>query len=168
MPYGYHGKILHVNLTTGALTVEQPDDAWYRLYMGGSNFGLYYILKHMPPGADALGPDNVLTVMLSVVTGVAFSGQSRMTLNAKSPLSGAIGDSQAGGFSTALSSTDAPKHPFTCGFTMARPSCATPPTSGDWVHGRPKRACAQTWPMTRWKWPAAARQASSSSSLPPS
>jgi aldehyde:ferredoxin oxidoreductase len=98
MPYGYHGNILHVNLTTGALTVEQPDDAWYRLYMGGSNFGLYYILKHMPPGADALGPDNVLTVMLSVVTGVAFSGQSRMTLNAKSPLSGAIGDSQAGGF----------------------------------------------------------------------
>ncbi len=98
MPYGYHGKILHVNLTTRALTVEQPDAAWYRLYMGGSNFGLYYLLKHMPPGADALGPDNILTVMLSVVTGVAFSGQSRMTLNAKSPLSGAIGDSQAGGF----------------------------------------------------------------------
>ena len=98
MPYGYHGKVLHVNLTTGALTVEQPDAAWYRLYMGGSNFGLYYILKHMPPGADALGPDNILTIMLSVVTGVAFSGQSRMTLNAKSPLSGAIGDSQAGGF----------------------------------------------------------------------
>lgn len=98
MPYGFHGKILHVDLTTRTLTVEQPDAAWYRLYMGGSNFGLYYILKHMPAGADALGPDNILTFMLSVVTGVAFSGQSRMTLNAKSPLGGAIGDSQAGGF----------------------------------------------------------------------
>ncbi len=98
MPYGYHGKILHVDLTTGTLSVEQPDADWYRLYMGGSNFGLYYILKQMSPGADALGPDNVLTFMLSVVTGVAFSGQSRMTLNAKSPLSGGIGDSQAGGF----------------------------------------------------------------------
>ena len=37
--------------------------------MGGTNFGLYYILKHMPAGADPLGPENVLTLMLSVLTG---------------------------------------------------------------------------------------------------
>ena len=98
MPNGYHGKILVVDLTTGAITVDQHDEAWYRTYMGGTNFGMYYILKHMPPGADPLGPDNVLTLMLSVLTGVPFSGQSRMTANAKSPLTGAIGDSQAGGF----------------------------------------------------------------------
>jgi aldehyde:ferredoxin oxidoreductase len=36
--------------------------------------------------------------MLSVVTGAAISGQSRINVNAKSPMSGAIGDSQAGGF----------------------------------------------------------------------
>lgn len=98
MPYGYHGKILHADLTSGRLWVEEPDTAFYRKYMGGSNFGLYYILNHMPPGADPLGPENVLTFMLSVTTGAAFSGQSRMTVNAKSPLTGAIGDSQAGGF----------------------------------------------------------------------
>jgi aldehyde:ferredoxin oxidoreductase len=98
MPYGYHGKILIVDLTNGRVTVDQPDERWYRTYMGGTNFGLYYILKHMPPGADALGPDNVLTLMLSVLTGAPFSGQSRITANAKSPLTGAIGDSQAGGF----------------------------------------------------------------------
>jgi aldehyde:ferredoxin oxidoreductase len=78
--------------------VEEPPEEFYRFYMGGSNFGLHYILKHMPPGADPLGPENVLTFMLSVVTGVSFSGQSRMTINARSPLSGGIGDSQAGGF----------------------------------------------------------------------
>lgn len=98
MPYGYHGKILLVDLTNERVTVDQPDERWYRTYMGGTNFGLYYILKHMPPGADALGPDNVLTLMLSVLTGAPFSGQSRMTANARSPLTGAIGDSQAGGF----------------------------------------------------------------------
>jgi aldehyde:ferredoxin oxidoreductase len=98
MPHGYHGKILVVNLSTGQLHVDQHDEAWYRTYMGGTNFGMYYILKHMPPGADALGPDNVLTLMLSVLTGAPFSGQSRMTANAKSPLTGAIGDAQAGGF----------------------------------------------------------------------
>jgi aldehyde:ferredoxin oxidoreductase len=98
MPYGYHGKILVVDLSSGRLRVDAHDEAWYRTYMGGSNFGLYYILKHMPVGADPLGPDNVLTLMLSVLTGAPFSGQSRMTANAKSPLTGAIGDSQAGGF----------------------------------------------------------------------
>lgn len=98
MPYGYHGKILVADLTRGQLTVDEPGDDFYRTYMGGTNFGMYYILKHMPAGADPLGPDNVLTLMLSVLTGMPFSGQSRMTANARSPLTGAIGDSQAGGF----------------------------------------------------------------------
>ena len=26
MPYGYHGKILHVDLTTGKLEKEKPED----------------------------------------------------------------------------------------------------------------------------------------------
>ena len=60
--------------------------------------GLYYILKEMPKGADALGPDNVLTLMCGVTTGAAISGQSRINANAKSPISGAIGDSQGGGY----------------------------------------------------------------------
>ena len=64
MPYGYHGKILIVDLTHQQVTVDRPDEQWYRTYMGGTNFGLYYILKHMPAGADALGPDNVLTLSL--------------------------------------------------------------------------------------------------------
>jgi aldehyde:ferredoxin oxidoreductase len=55
-------------------------------------------LNEMPKGADALGPDNVLTLMCGVTTGAAISGQSRINANAKSPISGAIGDSQGGGY----------------------------------------------------------------------
>lgn len=98
MSFGYHRKILHADLTSGELWTEEPPEEFYRQYMGGSNFGLYYLLNHMPAGADPLGPDNVLTLMLSVLTGAPFSGQSRMTANAKSPITGGIGDSQAGGF----------------------------------------------------------------------
>jgi len=98
MPYGYNGKILHVNLTTGELTVEEPQEKFYRRYMGGSALGLYYLLKEMPASADPLGPDNVLVLALSVITGAPISGQSRLTAAAKSPLTGAVGDSQAGGF----------------------------------------------------------------------
>ena len=98
MPYGYTGKILHVDLTHRKLDVEEPPETFYHKYMGGSAMGLYYILRDMPAGVDPLAPENVLTFMLSVTTGAAISGQSRINVNAKSPMSGAIGDSQAGGF----------------------------------------------------------------------
>jgi len=98
MPNGYNGKILHVDLTKGELTVEEPKDAFYRKYLGGSAMGMYYILRDMPKGADPLGPENVLTLMAGVATGAPISGQSRLNANAKSPISGGIGDSQSGGF----------------------------------------------------------------------
>jgi aldehyde:ferredoxin oxidoreductase len=98
MPYGYAGRILHVDLTRSTLEVEEPSEAFYRKYMGGSLMGLYYILQQMPAGIDPLAPENVLTLMVGVTTGAPISGQSRINANAKSPCSGAIGDSQSGGF----------------------------------------------------------------------
>ena len=98
MPFGYTGKILHVDLTSGSLTVEEPPEAFYRKYMGGSAMGLYYILKGMPAGTDALAPEAVLTFFTGVTTGAPISGQSRLNVNARSPVVGAIGDSQSGGF----------------------------------------------------------------------
>jgi aldehyde:ferredoxin oxidoreductase len=98
MGSGYNQKILHVDLTNQSLQVEQPAEDFYRKYMGGSGMGLYYILREMPAGVDPLAPENVLTLMVSVTTGAPISGQSRLNANAKSPISGAIGDSQSGGF----------------------------------------------------------------------
>ena len=98
MPHGYNGKILHIYLDRLETEVETPSEAFYRTYAGGSALGTYYLLKHSPAGVDPLGPENTLTLSLSVLTGTPISGQSRITATAKSPLTGAIGDSQAGGF----------------------------------------------------------------------
>jgi len=98
MPHGYNGKILHVNLTSGQFEVEELGETFYRKYMGGSALAMYYLLKDMPPRVNPLGPENVFVLALSVLTGNPISGQSRMTAAAKSPLTGAIGDSQGGGF----------------------------------------------------------------------
>jgi aldehyde:ferredoxin oxidoreductase len=95
---GYTGKILHVDLTSGVLDVEEPPEEIYRTYMGGSALGLYYLLKNTPAGADPYGPENTLAFMLSGITGAPVAGQSRATVVAKSPISGGVGDSQAGGF----------------------------------------------------------------------
>ncbi|MFZ5858900.1 MAG: aldehyde ferredoxin oxidoreductase family protein [Chloroflexota bacterium] len=98
MPNGYNGKILRVDLTRGTLEIEEPKESFYRKYLGGSAMGMYYILREMPKGADPLGPENVLTLFAGVTTGAPISGQSRLNANAKSPISGGIGDSQSGGF----------------------------------------------------------------------
>jgi aldehyde:ferredoxin oxidoreductase len=98
MLYGYAGKILHVDLTKGKISTEQPTEVFYKTYIGGSAMGTYYLFKNTPAGADPLGPHNTLAFMLSPTTGVSISGQSRMNVTAKSPLSGLIGDSQVGGF----------------------------------------------------------------------
>jgi aldehyde:ferredoxin oxidoreductase len=90
--------VFHVDLTRRA--VEQrtlPEDV-YRKYPGGSALAAYLLLQQIPAGADPLGPDNVLVMAVSPLTGLAISGQSRMTACARSPLTGAIGDSQCGGF----------------------------------------------------------------------
>ena len=98
MVKGYTGRILHVDLTNGKLEVEQPSDKFYRQYMGGSALGMYYALRDIPKGADPLGTENVLVLSLGPITGFAVSGNSRVTATARSPLTNAIGDAQAGGF----------------------------------------------------------------------
>ena len=98
MAFGYHGKILHIDLASGTFILEEPPDDFYRKYMGGSAVGAYYALKYTPPKVDPLSPENTLTLTAGVVTGAPFPGQSRITATAKSPLTGAIGDSQSGGF----------------------------------------------------------------------
>lgn len=95
---GYTGKILHVDLTKQQLSIEQPDESFYRHYVGGSLMGLYYLWKNTPQGADPLSPNNTLTFAISAPTGLPISGQSRCTVTCKSPKSGGVSDSQAGGF----------------------------------------------------------------------
>lgn len=98
MPFGYNGKILHVDLTKLEWRVEEPGEKWYRTYMGGSAFASYYLLKLLKPGVDPLSPENVLIFACSVVTGAPISGWNRYTVAAKSPLTHAFGESEAAGY----------------------------------------------------------------------
>ena len=94
----FTGSVLHVNLSDGKLWVEHPEDEFYRTYAGGSSMGLYYLLKEIPRGADPFSAENVMTLFAGLPTGLAISGQSRLAVSAKSPITGGIGDSQSGGF----------------------------------------------------------------------
>lgn len=66
--------------------------------MGGSGFISYYLLKLLKPGIDPLSADNVLVFACSVVLGSPISGFNRYSVGAKSPLTGAFGEAEAGGY----------------------------------------------------------------------
>ena len=78
--------------------MEEHDEVWYRTYMGGACMGAYYLLKEMASGVDPLSPQNIMVFAPSVVTGTPAPGFSRHAVITKSPLTGLISDSQAGGF----------------------------------------------------------------------
>jgi aldehyde:ferredoxin oxidoreductase len=95
---GYMGKILFVDLTTGKITVETPDDSLYRDYIGGYGLGAKILYDRMKPKADPLGPDNMLGFVTGPCTGTPIPSGARYCAVAKSPISGGWGDANSGGF----------------------------------------------------------------------
>jgi len=95
---GYAGKILRVNLSNNNTSIEEPSEEFYRKYLGGSCFGVYYALTEIPKSCDPLGIENVITFSIGPITGAPISGAARHSVTAKSPQTGGIGTSEAGGY----------------------------------------------------------------------
>lgn len=95
---GYNGKFLRVNLTDGRISVEEPPESYYRRYLGGRGFIVEKLLTEVPAKADPLGPENKLIFALGPMTGHPIPGSGRNSIGAKSPLTGAFGEAEGGGF----------------------------------------------------------------------
>jgi aldehyde:ferredoxin oxidoreductase len=98
MPKGYNGRILRVDLTSGQMQAEEPGEVLYRTYLGGGGLASYYLLRELGPGVDPLSPENILIFASNVISGAPIAGMTRFTVAAKSPLTGAYGEAEAGGF----------------------------------------------------------------------
>jgi aldehyde:ferredoxin oxidoreductase len=98
MPYGYMGKILWVDLTSGKISDEALSEKVYRDYIGGYGLGARILFSHMKSGEDALGPGNIFGVVTGPLTGTAALGGSRYIAVGKSPLTGGWGDANSGGY----------------------------------------------------------------------
>ena len=98
MPLGYTGKILHVDLSSQKIEIEEPDETFYRMYLGGRGIGYYYLLKLVPAGIDPFDPGNILVLATGVMTGSPLAAACRFAAVGKSPLTGTAGESEAAGF----------------------------------------------------------------------
>ena len=95
---GYTNKILRINLTTGEIKQEQPDDDFYKNFLGGTGFIINTLLNELKKNTDPLGEENKLVFALGPVTGHKVPGSGRNVVGSKSPLTNAYGESEAGGF----------------------------------------------------------------------
>jgi len=59
---------------------------------------MYLLYNHLKPKIDPLSPENVLLVGNGLLCGIPCLGSGRCDIAAKSPLTGAVGDSNVGGF----------------------------------------------------------------------
>jgi aldehyde:ferredoxin oxidoreductase len=88
MAFGYHKKILVVDLTTKSWLIEELDDSIYRQFYGGYGLGIYYIYNNLKPGVDPLGSKNILGFCPGLFTGTSAPFSGRYMVCAKSPLTG--------------------------------------------------------------------------------
>jgi len=98
MMQGYAGRILEINLSTGAQTIYILDEDLARECIGGIGFNARIIYDNIPPGTDALAPENVLVFGVGALVGSPFPTSSRTEASAKSPQTGGFGTSNSGAF----------------------------------------------------------------------
>ena len=88
-------KILRVNMTDLTSRIEALPAQWVGL--GGRALTSTIVAAEVPPACHPLGPNNKLVFSPGLLTGTLAANSGRLSAGAKSPLTGTIKESNAGG-----------------------------------------------------------------------
>jgi aldehyde:ferredoxin oxidoreductase len=95
--FGWHGKVLRVDLTQEQTTVEAIDPQTARDYIGGRGWAIRVLHREVDPSVDPLSPENKLIFTTGPLTGTPAPTGNRYMVTTKAPLTGAIACSNSGG-----------------------------------------------------------------------
>lgn len=90
-------KIFRVNMTTLTTSVEDVPEAW--MGHGGRGLTSTVVAAEVEPTCHPLGAQNKLVIAPGLLSGTAAANSGRLSIGAKSPLTGTIKESNAGGIS---------------------------------------------------------------------
>jgi aldehyde:ferredoxin oxidoreductase len=88
-------EILRVDMSSLSVSREPLPEKWDRY--GGRALTDALVYSMVPAGADPLGPDNVLVFAPGLLGGTSTPNGGRLSVGAKSPLTGGIKESNSGG-----------------------------------------------------------------------
>jgi aldehyde:ferredoxin oxidoreductase len=93
---GWNGRLLRVDLSRDKTIVEEyPADLAMR-FIGGRGFAIKLLWDELPPGADPLGPENLIIFAAGPLTGFPIPSSGKLVVASKSPLTGGYGDGNVG------------------------------------------------------------------------
>lgn len=88
-------KLLRVNMSTGEVRTEPVPEKYAGL--GGRAMTSKVILEEVVPTCNPLGPNNKLVIAPGLLSGTKAPSSGRLSVGAKSPLTGTIKEANAGG-----------------------------------------------------------------------
>lgn len=96
--YGYAGKVLYVDLTTGKTRTEKLNEDYAKKYIGGIGLGMRLWLANSKAGVEPFSPENPLILALGPISGTMFptAGNGHAYVS-KSPETHAVGEAVAHG-----------------------------------------------------------------------
>ena len=88
-------KVLYIDLTRQESWVEERQEL-FESWMGGTGVGIRLLQEQCPPGTDPLSPESPIILSIGPLNGV-FPVATKTAATFKSPLTGNLGESYAGG-----------------------------------------------------------------------
>ncbi|MBI2088193.1 MAG: aldehyde ferredoxin oxidoreductase family protein [Deltaproteobacteria bacterium] len=96
--YGFHGRLLHVDLNTGGNSWLDLEQSRLRAFLGGVGLGTSLLYDFAPPGVEPFSPANPLIFTSAPLVGTGLTTTAKYAVVTKSPLTGFIADSLSSSF----------------------------------------------------------------------
>ncbi|MCK9274210.1 MAG: aldehyde ferredoxin oxidoreductase family protein [Syntrophales bacterium] len=93
--FGWCGKILRIDLTAEEFFIEEPEREVLHTYIGGRGLAGSYLAQEVT--RDWNDPAMPLLLFAGPLVGTVSPASGRMTIMSRSPLTGTVGDTSAGG-----------------------------------------------------------------------
>jgi aldehyde:ferredoxin oxidoreductase len=96
--YGFHGRLLHIDLTTGGHSWQDVAGSRLRAFLGGIGLGTSLLYDFAPAGVEPFSPANPLILTSAPLVGTGLTTTAKFAVVTKSPLTGFIADSLSSSF----------------------------------------------------------------------
>lgn len=90
-------RIINVDLTKNTISIQKLEEDLFRNYLGGSGLAAKLLYDKLQPNLSPLHPDSPLLFFSGLLTGTSIPTASKLSVCAKSPLTGIWNESTVGG-----------------------------------------------------------------------
>jgi len=96
--HGFHGRLLHIDLTSGAISWSDLSESRLQAFLGGIGLGTSLLYDFAPAAVEPFAPENPLIFVSAPLVGTSLTTTAKFAVVTASPLTGFIADSLSSSF----------------------------------------------------------------------